>query len=302
VLSPELLRLAAQITAAPKDRELQKIFADALIEEGGEHAIRGELIQLELAGNQEPRVTELQDRLLQIREAAGLGFLSLGRAGLARTWGCPIEQLEKHAAVTFAEEPLLDSFDLHLTDKDADTQDVMRRLAAIPELARIRTLSITVVFSGPPGPAGLATLMASPYWPTLEGLSLMSNALDDDAAQMLADSASLSELWHLNLINNKIGPDGVAALARSPRFAKLRHLSLAGNPIGERGLAALAGARAMQLITLDVRACGVRTSQLDGIKARFPGIEFACDPPEAAPEEPAKPPPDDDPFSGGPFV
>jgi hypothetical protein len=300
-MSPELLQLAAQIAAAPQDLELQRIFADALIEEGGEHAIRGELIQLELAGNQEPRVTELGDRLVQAREARGLGFLALGREGLARKWGCTIDQLEQLAATTFAEEPLLDSLDVQLTDREANVQQDMRRLAAIPELARLRKLCIVVVFSGPPGPEGLATLLASPYWPKLEDLWLSSNAIGNEGAVMLAQASSMSELWHLNLTNNGIDLDGVIALARSPMFAKLRHLGLAGNRIGERGIDALADARAMQLTTLDVRACGVTNAQLGSITTRFPGIAISCDPPASQPEEPSAPA-DDDTFSRGPFV
>ena len=46
---PDRIRLVAAIAAAPDDRELQSIYADALIALGGEHALRGELIQLWLA-------------------------------------------------------------------------------------------------------------------------------------------------------------------------------------------------------------------------------------------------------------
>jgi hypothetical protein len=168
-MSPELAQLAGQIAAAPDDVELQRIFGDALMQRGGEHAIRGELLQLQLANESGERTMELSDSLRRAREARGLDGLGIGEA-LALQWTCSIDQLAAYAAVAFAEEPLLRWLSIGIP---SDGQAQVRTLATISELARVCRLTITCNPhpGARPGQDGIATLLASLHWPQFEVLA-----------------------------------------------------------------------------------------------------------------------------------
>jgi hypothetical protein len=296
-MTPELARLAAQIAAAPGDVELQRIFADALLQAGGDHAIRGELIQLELAGQWGARAMELADSVKRAREGRGVG--GLGRDGLARKWFGTAETFATFAAIAFEEEPLLHWVVITI-GPNADGLEEMSKLAAVPELARVRDLYIAgnQRRSTRPGPEGVATLLASPHWPRkLDVLSLGTCGLGDAGAALLAESRCLSELRTLGLHDNGIGPDGVAALARSPIFAKLQTLVLDGNKPGQRGIEALVASK-LPLKLLDLHRTGLTEDQLGLLAQRFAGIEIRYE----VPDDPPEPDGDDDDFLKGPFV
>jgi uncharacterized protein (TIGR02996 family) len=285
-------RLGLQLAAAPDDRALRQVYADALLEEGGGQALRGELIQLELSGKTPPH--ELVESVRRWRDACGLD--GLDGAGLARSWLCSVEQLATHAAIAFAEEPLLRRLVVCIGSARADTT----ALAVIPELTLARELSFstTEYRSSRIGSQGLAVLLSSSNWPRLEVLELAKCGLDDAGATLLANSATISELTALDLSDNEIGEVGVRALARSPRLARLGRLVLSGNPAGA-GLAALAAAEnRMRLERLDLHQTGMTADLLSRFEKRFPGIVINyLPPPEVLPDED-----EDDTFTKGPFV
>jgi hypothetical protein len=303
-MSPEVARLAAQIAAAPDDLELQRIFGDALIHQGGEHAIRGELLHLQLANESGERTMELSDSLRRAREARGLDGLGIGDA-LAQQWTCSIDQLAVSAAVVFAEEPLLRWLSIGIPGSG---QAQVRTLATISELARVCRLKITCNPhpGARPGPDGIATLLASPHWPQLEVLALHGFGLGDAGAKLLAEAPSLCELHELDVSTNAIGPDGIIALVGSPILARLRHLTLWGNKPGRTGFAALAATvQLTRLELLDLRRTGATLDQVDPIKARFPRLQIQYEPADesamgdGAAQDAAA---DEDSFLRGPFV
>ncbi|MBA2544290.1 MAG: hypothetical protein H0V17_31890 [Deltaproteobacteria bacterium] len=252
------------------------------------------MIQLELASAYGERQAELGESLLRSRDARGCD--GLGREGFARDWFCSIDQLVAHAATVFAEEPFLRRLIL-CTSPDVQAQ--LRALAVVPELARVRELSISTTEQRTrPGSEGLATLLASPHWPRLEGLQLLHCAIGDAGAKLLA-RAALSELQALDLTDNDIGPDGVVALAGSPVLTRLRMLILSRNNVGWGGVAALADAgNRMPLELVELYEAGVTSAVVEPLAKRFPGIELRyLPPPEPQPAEEA-----DDTFTKGPFV
>jgi hypothetical protein len=223
-VAAELWRLALEIAQAPDDRELQRVYADALIQEGGEHAIRGELIQLELAGEQGPREREVADSLMRARATRGLDGLI---GGLARSWVCGRGTFEAHAERAFREEPLLDALVFCIGPTFARYQ--VERLAGVPQLARVRDLKLVTderVAAGP-GAKGLAALLDSVYFPRqLRALDLHRCALRDDAIALLAASAVLAHLRVLVLSANTLGARAFAALAATPHLTRLELLDL----------------------------------------------------------------------------
>lgn len=299
-------RIGRELAATPEDPTLRQIYADALIEEGGDHALRGELIQRQVAGRFDAETHDLAERVQRAREAGGLSGLG-SHEGLARMWVCSIDQLASHAAVAFAAEPLLRRLVVCLPGGEPPRIDV---LAAIPELARVRELCLSVAERHvAPGVDGLATLLRSPHWPRLEVLQLSSCNLGDAGAALLAESGSLSELQGLELAYNSIGTAGVVALAGSASLSHLRRLHLTGNRFTGEAIAALAAdSNRMRLETLSLDDTGMLAEHVEPIVRRFPGIHIRFDypapPPAPPPPPPAEPEPDEDPdaFFKGPFV
>src|SRR5262249_30718159 len=130
----------------------------------------------------------------------------------------------------------------------------LRRVVALPECARLRTLDlgyaywgrqdpIPVVADAPKlsglrslllrnvrvGPAVVTALSGSPHLGNLTELDLLSTELGDAGARALAESALLDRLTNLNVANNDIGPDAAAVLLSGPNCARLTHLDLSGN-------------------------------------------------------------------------
>ncbi len=113
------------------------------------------------------------------------------------------------------------------------------RLAACPQLARVRNLAFIYANLGGDG---LRALAASPYLSELRCLCIydLANPIGDEGIRALVESPYLTNLTHLELHDNHIGPEGVRALAASPRLPRLAYLELFQNEIGDEGAAALA--------------------------------------------------------------
>jgi uncharacterized protein (TIGR02996 family) len=138
-------------------------------------------------------------------------------------------------------------------DSDADLGDAGAAvLAATPQLATLRSLSLLTVDLGP---AGAGALAASPHLTGLEELDLGGgsynvNHIGPEGAEAIADAA-FGSLSRLNLDCNQIGNRGLHALANSRSLNAVSSLSLTVNDIGDAGLRSLAEGRGMpQLATL----------------------------------------------------
>jgi uncharacterized protein (TIGR02996 family) len=127
--------------------------------------------------------------------------------------------LLEHAAAIFA-EPAVHVVRLRWLN-DA------RALAALPELARVRSLRLIAARADE---APLRELLASPHLKNLMVLDLHGNRAANAVAGYLASGAhaGLVELW---LGSNAIGDAGGHALATSQHLPALRFLDLRGNPI-----------------------------------------------------------------------
>ena len=104
-----------------------------------------------------------------------------------------------------------------------------RRLASVPELARLR-MFWTV--SGTPA-ATLRDLFASPYLAKLTKLDLYGSWVDDALASEIADGR-FPDMAELRLGSNAITDDGANALAISPHLTQIRLLDLRNNPLTGR--------------------------------------------------------------------
>lgn len=269
--SAEARRLAAELATRPEDLELQKIYADALLDQGGVHAVRGELVQRTLASlPTPPELLESFEQALGVRGIVGL----LHAGGFARSWTCSSDDFGSFAAELFAEEPLLREVIIRLGHRDAHLQ--LATVAATPELARVRRLGIVghQQRAGRPGASGLAQLLASPFWPRLEALKLPNCALRDAGAKRLAETASLAQLRELDLAENDLTSKGVIALAESPHLANLSRLVLIGNKPALRGIAALAKSpHIRELEFIDTSKTWLAKHEVRAIKQRWPAIE-----------------------------
>jgi len=127
-----------------------------------------------------------------------------------------------------------------LTDLDLSgarlTPDDVQALAARPELARLRTL--TLRWNAELAPAVSRDLLRSPHLGRLERLDLDSTGMGDAAAEAIAKCPALAGLRHLSLGSSRIGTPGVTALARSPHLRRLRTLHLSLHRIDDAGVEA----------------------------------------------------------------
>lgn len=263
-------QLAAELAASPGDVELRRVFADALLEQGGEHAVRGELVQLALADHPAP------DELLASFEAslANRGITGLQHAGgFVRSWTCTSDDFASFASEVFADEPLLREVVIDLRHKDVHLQ--LATLASTPELARVRRLAIVghQHRTGRLGAGGLELLMRSPHWPKLEALRLPNCSIGDAGAKLIAGAASLSELRELDLASNELKSIAVVALAGSPHLARLTWLSLRENKPGKRGIKALVESPHLTALEyLDTSKTWLSASDVAALPARFAGL------------------------------
>jgi uncharacterized protein (TIGR02996 family) len=118
-------------------------------------------------------------------------------------------------------------------------------LAALPALARLRSLSLYCRCSDELDDESAAALAASPSLANLRKLDLSANKVGDAGAEALAASPHLARLRELHLgaayrTDRPIGVAGVRALAHSMHLRRLRTLDLNGSRMGDAGLAVLA--------------------------------------------------------------
>jgi hypothetical protein len=118
------------------------------------------------------------------------------------------------------------------------------------KLARLRSLTFHDL--------GLCAVATAGALCGLRELNLDGNGLDDQSAEMLAESANLSSVVRLGLGRNRLTDKGLATLAQSSNLPALRDLSLDSNPrIADSGIATLAASPLMsRLIRLGLQHTG----------------------------------------------
>jgi hypothetical protein len=94
------------------------------------------------------------------------------------------------------------------------------------------------------GDAGLARLgaLAGTRLPKVRRLIVEDDAIGPRGVAALVDTRWFASLEHLSLAGNPLGPSGVATLTRSPRPTRLRRLVLDRVRCGDEGARALLGA------------------------------------------------------------
>jgi hypothetical protein len=144
------------------------------------------------------------------------------------------------AAELFARAPTLREVWLRFSLRPMS--EVLEKLLALPEVARLRSLRITgggMVYTRVDG-AGAAAIAACPHLSQLKSLTLHGNAVDDAGLAALVRAPALPALEDLALLGNKIGPRGAKAVAQDPAAARLRALDLDDNKVKDSGAKALA--------------------------------------------------------------
>ena len=133
-----------------------------------------------------------------------------------------------HAARLFARFPL---YRIRLSG--AVTPDHVGRLVVIPQLTRIREVSLEWCMFEQPRKT-LQILFNTPFFSGVTRLSLRAS-IDSQELGLLVASPLLAHLRVLDLSFTGVGRTGVEALAGAPGVASLRALSLAGTSIGDGG-------------------------------------------------------------------
>lgn len=241
--------------------------------EGGDHAVRGELVQRALAATPTGELIAAFEQSLVNRGITGLQHAG----GFVRSWTCSTDDFASFAAEVFADEPLLRDIVIKLSHRDAELQ--IAALAATPALARVRRLKIIghEQHTGRPGATGLAALFGSPHWPQLEALELPTCAIGDAGATLIAKTASLGELRKLDVSHNDLLARSIVALVESPHLAKLTALDLRGNKPGERGIKALVDSK-LELEWIDTSMTWLSPGSVAPLKQRWPELEHVHDP------------------------
>ncbi len=246
------------IRQKPDDRSRWLVYADWLEQRGDP---RGELIrvgqQLERlpAGDRRWLLARARESQLR-RQAEPKVFAPLHGFGVRDVeyqYNLPIgvelsaARFVKYADDLFTAAPLLQRVRL------LDAEPMLSRLVNIPQLARLRSLSLATIGQQQVCDDGVELLAASVYLCGLRVLNLRGNDLKARGSRALARSASFEQLSSLDLSYNNLGDSGLAQLAAGNGLTALRHLNLAYNQAGPRGMAALAAAPALrQLEWLDL--------------------------------------------------
>src|SRR4051812_10987235 len=90
------------------DRAAQSVHADRLLEQGGDAALRGELIQLGLAAKPRAKQGRRAPPLAARLDAAWKPRGTIERAGgFALRWRCTPARFAAHATAAFGDEPFL---------------------------------------------------------------------------------------------------------------------------------------------------------------------------------------------------
>ena len=241
-LPGEQAALLAAIVAEPGDDTPRLVYADWLQENGDEPQAQYIRDSVRLAGL-EPYGKEwkaLAGRLRETRDWRGpewLDGLGLGRrvAGFER--GLPVrvtfEGAEEFFAVAdrlFALTPVR-ALEICAYSGSRLGRDGVRRLAAMPELARLTDLRL--IEHQRIDPNAWRELFRSPHVANLEFLGLSGCDLGAVFVGELADAPPLANLIDLDLSYNSIGVAGARAILSSPHLRRLELLWLESNFVGE---------------------------------------------------------------------
>ncbi len=168
-----------------------------------------------------------------------------------------------HAARLFARFPI---YRVRLSG--AVTPDHVGRLVVIPQLTRIRELSLEWCQFEQPRKT-LQILFNTPFFSGVTRLSLRAS-IDSQELGLLLASPLLAHLRVLDLSFAGVGRTGVEALAGSPGVARLRALSLAGTSIGDAGAKALAASPHLGALEwLDLRDVNLGGRARAALQERF---------------------------------
>jgi uncharacterized protein (TIGR02996 family) len=243
--------LLAQIAAAPDDDAPRAVYADLLLQRGDP---RGEFIQLQL----EHADSDREHELLRTHEAAwndaagvrGAGA-SYQRGFIYSLWGSP--------ATIVASRDALRTQPIVRLSLEPDGE--FAALATLPELARIRTLTLRAQRLSPsefaPLPSrDLAALAAVPFV-GLRSLEIGGWAIDDAGGVALADARWLPALEQVTMWKCQLGRDGYDALMR--HFASLHALVVDYASDAASCVAAVARYALPRLASLSLKQCRLGT-------------------------------------------
>jgi uncharacterized protein (TIGR02996 family) len=228
----------ADIIEHPDEDAPRLIFADWLEEHG--EADRAEFIRLQIALAREcdhldrPAWSRREEELLRAhgkRWAGPLatkgntyrfhrGFVEVLKTDLPwflkagdKPWQHPLRMLTAHGAAA----------------------NDLRRLARLPQLARLAVLNI----SSQARATTFAVLAGSSHLRGLRGLGINGAPIGEEGLQALLDSPAANHLTHLNLTGTSIRTQGVVRLAGSARMSRLVALDLSCNGLTIEALRAL---------------------------------------------------------------
>jgi uncharacterized protein (TIGR02996 family) len=161
---------------------------------------------------------------------------------------------------------------LHIVESGFRLQD-LERLRTSPHLTRLRYLNLGDNYLGDEVVRMLADNTALP---SLTGVNLEANQVSDVGAAQLADTAFLERLTDLGLGNSNLTDAGVERLAESPQMGNLEYLTLLCNPIGDASARALAASphlgnlRGLWLMATEIGPAGqAALRQRFGERVRF---------------------------------
>jgi uncharacterized protein (TIGR02996 family) len=257
------------VLADPDDDGPRLIYADWLEERGD---VRGEFIALQCRlarlDRDDPARLAMAARVRQLlrgheaewaRPLRGLADAWTFRRGFAEEVAVDARTFLAHAPALFQAAPVRRLKLLHVGR-------LRRRVAACPDLARLRELDLSGNFLGPVG----GQLLTSANLARLEVLDLDGNAMGGGGMRALTAAALPGSLVELDLSFNGLRNAGAVALAEGPSLERLRVLRLARNGIGTAGALALAASPHLEaLTTLDLRGNLPGTQGTAALRERF---------------------------------
>lgn len=246
--------LLDEILARPDDDAPRLAYADFLVADGDP---RGELIRVQCRLAQPPRDDDSRERMAlyargqALLDAHGAEWEAPFRAcKMLVSWrrGFP-SSLIGGGANFLALCPTLPTTPLESLTLCADLKPTIGAIAASPELARFRELSLScgdrdnrATSEWALGDDAFTLLARSPHLTALRTFVTGWNNIGAAGLEALASSSWIAQLTTLALRDNPLAPAGVVALARAPRLGSLRSLDLHGGHVGDEGAIALAAA------------------------------------------------------------
>ncbi len=156
-------------------------------------------------------------------------------------------------------------------------EQLMRRMAAMPELAHLRTLYLGEACMTA---ADLRILLTSRHLTRLRSLVASGSWLGGEGVRLLARTRRLPALTELVLESAGIENEDVPALADSPLLGRLRSLSLSNNGgLGDPAAQVLAGSRRTRNLTrLSLLGCGLTDVAARALAAspHLGGLTYLC--------------------------